>query len=66
MNTRTLERFAQAARRQLHEQVAAKLERVLRTDSAELRGHAAAITELQKQIAATSRQVVVEKVAYTW
>ncbi len=29
MNTRTLERFAQDARRQLHEQTAAKLERVL-------------------------------------
>ncbi len=33
MDTKPLERFAQSARRQLHEQVAARLERVLRTDS---------------------------------
>ena len=52
MNTKPLEKFAQAARRQLHEQVAAQLERVLRTDSAELRAQAEAIAELQEQIAA--------------
>lgn len=66
MDTKPLERFAQSARRQLHEQVAARLERVLRTDSAELRGQAAAIAELQRQIAASSRQAVIERVAYTW
>ena len=66
MDTKPLERFAQSARRQLHEQVAARLERVLRTDSAELRGQAAAIAELKQQIAASSRQAVIERVAYTW
>ncbi|MBN2389300.1 MAG: BREX-1 system adenine-specific DNA-methyltransferase PglX, partial [Anaerolineae bacterium] len=66
MDTKQLERFAQAARRQLHEQVAAKLNRVLTTDSAELRAKATAIKELKQQIAHTSREAVVEKVAYTW
>ncbi len=66
MDTKPLEKFSQSARRQLHEQVAAKLERVLRTDSAELRGQVAAIDELKRQIAASSRQAVVERVAYTW
>ena len=66
MDTRTLERFARSARRQLYEQVAARLERVLRTDSAELREHAAAVQKLKDEIKATSRAAVVERVAYTW
>ena len=66
MDTKPLEKFSQSARRQLHEQVAAKLESVLRTDSAELRGQAAAIDELKRQIDASSRQAVIERVAYTW
>ena len=66
MDTKPLEKFAQAARRQLHEQVKIKLERVLRTDSAELRAKADTVAELQKQIAATSREVVIERVAYSW
>ncbi|MBW7886074.1 MAG: BREX-1 system adenine-specific DNA-methyltransferase PglX [Caldilineaceae bacterium] len=66
MDTKPLERFAQAARRQLHEQVAAKLEQVLRTDSAELREQAAAVQQLTQEIKATSKAAVVERVAYTW
>lgn len=66
MDTRRLEKFAQAARRQLHEQVAARLDRVLTTDSAELRAKEKTLRELEKQIAASSRRAVVEKVAYTW
>lgn len=66
MNTKPLEKFAQAARRQLKEQIAAKLNRVLKTDSAELRAQAEAVAELQKQIAYSSREAVVERVAYTW
>jgi hypothetical protein len=66
MNTKQLEIFAQTARRQLHAQVAARLDRVLTTDSAELRAKEKAIAELKKQIAASSRQAVIEKVAYTW
>jgi type II restriction/modification system DNA methylase subunit YeeA len=66
MDTRTLETFAQDARRQLHEQVAAKLERVLSADTGELRAKAAMIQELKRHIEATSREEVVERVAYTW
>ena len=47
MDTKPLERFARAARRQLHEQVAARLDAVLGTDSAALRGYAEAISNLQ-------------------
>ncbi len=66
MDTKPLEKFAQNARRQLHEQVRAKLEQVLRTDSAALRAKADVVAELNKQIAQSSRQAVVERVAYTW
>ena len=66
MNTRPLEKFAQSARRTLHEQVAAKLARVLAADSAESRQHPKAVHQLQRQIAQFSRQAVVERVAYTW
>ena len=66
MDTRRLERFAQSARRQLHEEVAARLDRVLTTDSAELRAKEKTIRELKEQIAGSSREAVVERVAYTW
>ncbi|MCP4210219.1 MAG: BREX-1 system adenine-specific DNA-methyltransferase PglX [Halieaceae bacterium] len=66
MNTKPLEKFAQSARRQLHEQVAAKLARVLRPDSIERRAKPEAIAELEAQIAQSSRDAVIERVAYTW
>lgn len=66
MDTKALERFARAARRQLHEQVGAKLERVLRTDSAELREYQAAVDKLREEIKDHSQSAVVERVAYTW
>ena len=66
MNTKPLEKFAQAARQLLHEQVAAKLEQVLRIDSPELREKTAVVTELNKQIVQSSRPAVVERVAYIW
>ncbi|MCJ7529877.1 MAG: BREX-1 system adenine-specific DNA-methyltransferase PglX [Anaerolineales bacterium] len=65
-NTGDLKRFAQAARRQLREQVAGRLEQVLRTDSAELREKEAAVKELRQQIAQTSKKAVIDRVAYTW
>jgi hypothetical protein len=66
MNTNNLKRFAQQARRKLLEQVAAKLEQVLHTDSAELREKAGALRKLQEEINHTSKEQVIEKVAYTW
>jgi hypothetical protein len=66
MNTNNLKRFAQQARRKLLEQVAAKLEQVLHTDSAELREKAGALRKLQEEINHTSKEQVIDKVAYTW
>lgn len=65
-NTGDLKKFAQSARRQLREQVAGRLEQVLRTDSAELRQKEAAIKELKQQIAQTSKKAVIDRVAYIW
>ena len=66
MNTNQLKRFAQAARKKLMEQVGAKLDFVLHTDSAELREKADSLNQLQEAINATSKAQVIEKVAYTW
>jgi len=66
MDTKALERFAQAARRQLIDEVGSKLEQMLQTDSAELREKAVAIQELRDQIAASSKQAVIDRVSYTW
>ncbi|WP_298038138.1 BREX-1 system adenine-specific DNA-methyltransferase PglX [uncultured Desulfuromonas sp.] len=66
MNTGALKRFAQAARRQLREQVATKLEKVLSTDSAELREKGKALEDLKKLIADTSKSAVIDQVAYIW
>ncbi len=66
IDTGALKKFAQAARRQLREQVAAQLDRVLKSDSAELREKEAAIKELKNQIAMSSREAVIDRVAYTW
>ncbi len=66
MNTAGLKKFAQAARRQLLEQVAARLKLVLQTDSAELRGRERAVAQLKEEIAKTSKEAVIERVAYIW
>jgi len=65
-NHTDLKKFAQSARRSLREQVAARLEQVLRTDSATLREREAARRELTQQIAMTSKKSVIDRVAYTW
>jgi len=66
MDTSELKRFAQHARRQLLDQVGARLEQVLRTDSVAIREKQAVVEELQAQIEASSRRAVIEKAAYTW
>src|SRR5690554_2479271 len=48
------------------DQVAAKMEFVLTTDSAELREQAKQINELKKELSRTTREQLVERVAYTW
>lgn len=66
MNTNVLKKFAQEARRKLIELVGAKLELVLNTDSAELREKAEQLRKLQEAINASSKEQVIDKVAYTW
>lgn len=66
MNTNLLKRFAQQARIKLIQQVTAKLQLVLSTDSAELREKAAPLKKLQEAINSSSREQVIDKVAYIW
>lgn len=66
MDTGKLKKFAVKARADLLDQVAARLEYVLNSDTAELRAQAKIVAELKKQIAATSKEAVVDRVAYTW
>ena len=66
MNTNALKKFAQEARRKLIDLVGAKLELVLNTDSAELREKAEQLRKLQEAINASSKEQLIDKVAYTW
>lgn len=66
MNTKKLKPFAQASRNKLRSMVEAKLEFVLHTDSADIRAKANLLEKLNKAIQQTSKEQVVEKVAYTW
>jgi hypothetical protein len=66
MNTNALKKFAQEARRKLLEQVGAKLEYVLNTDTPELREKADQVQKLKEAIRRTSREQIIDKVTYTW
>ncbi|OIQ21187.1 BREX-1 system adenine-specific DNA-methyltransferase PglX [Lacinutrix sp. MedPE-SW] len=66
MNTNALKKFAQEARIKIVSQVAAKLDYVITTDSAVLREKVAQVKKLKAEIQKTSKEQVVDKVAYTW
>jgi len=66
MDTAKLKKFAQAARRQLLAQVNARLERILAADSAARRESAPAVRELERRIAGSSKETIIEEAAYTW
>ena len=66
MNTSQLKRFAQESRKKLLTQVGAKLSFVLNTDSSELREKLFAVKQLRQELERTSKEQVVDKVAYTW
>jgi type II restriction/modification system DNA methylase subunit YeeA len=66
MNTSQLKKFAQDARKKLLEQVGAKLSFVLTTDSSELREKAAQVNQLREELNRTTKEQLIEKVAYTW
>lgn len=66
MDTSSLKKFAQHARRSLREQVAKKLTLVLADDSAARRQSPPSVKQLEDAIKKQSKEQVVEKVAYTW
>lgn len=66
MNTSKLKRFAQEARVKLIDQIGAKLEKVLTSDSVALREKAGHLKKLQEAINKTSKGDVIDTVAYTW
>lgn len=66
MNTNQLKKFAQEARRKLMDQVSAKLNYVLTSDSAELREKGTAVQKLKEALKETSEDQLIDKVAYTW
>ena len=66
MNHSALKTFAQDARRRLHELTGARLDYVLRADSAELRQQAAQVNELCAAVKREGREALLERVSYTW
>lgn len=66
METTKLRRFAQYARRTLLELVEARLQLVLQAESAARRETPVAVRELETQIRESSREQVIDRVAYTW
>lgn len=66
MDTGALKKFAQEARRTLRDQVSAKLVQVLAETSAARREAPKAVQQLEREIGRTSRDQVIERVAYTW
>ena len=66
MNTTELKKFSQSARCQLIEQVGAKLNLVLQDETAVLRGQEKALKQLQGEITNSSREAVIDRVAYIW
>lgn len=66
MDTSKLKKFAQAARNLLIDQVTSKLDMVLDDASAARRENPEAVKDLEGAIRTTSRDQVIEKVAYTW
>jgi type II restriction/modification system DNA methylase subunit YeeA len=66
LDTAALKKFAQGARRQLLEQVSARMEQVLRSDSVEIREKAKVVEQLRGEIEAHGKIAVIDRVAYTW
>ena len=66
MDTSVLKNFAQESRRYLMDVVKKKIDYYLTTDNVEIRAKKHLIDDLKKEIANTSKDQVVEKIAYTW
>lgn len=66
MDTNVLKNFAQESRRYLMDVVGKKIDYYLTSDNADIRAKKYLIDDLKKEIADTSKDQVVEKIAYTW
>jgi len=66
METAKLKKFAQQARTTLRDTVETKLALVLAEESSARRENPKAVQKLEEEIAKTSEDQVVEKVAYIW
>jgi len=66
METSVLKKFAQNARRDLLEQVAAKMRLVLTENSAARRENSKVVVELENAVAGRGQEQIVERVAYIW
>lgn len=66
MDTNKLKSYAQEARRDLRQQISSKLLRVLDNESIEARENPEAVKKLKEEIEKHSKEIVIEKVAYTW
>ena len=66
MDTRSLKKFAQAARKQLVDQVTSRLQLVLQEGSLARRESGGVVAQLEQRIHDTSKSQVIEEVAYTW
>lgn len=66
MDTNKLKSYAQEARRDLRQQISSKLLRVLDNESLEARENPEAVKKLKEEIEKHSKEIVIEKVAYTW
>ena len=66
MNLNHLKKFAQAARRKLMAEVAARLDYLLGHDDAYIRANEAHIAEIRRQLDRKGREQLLEEVAYTW
>ena len=66
MDTASLKKFAQSARRSLMDQVSNKMKAVLTPDSLARRESVAAVAHLESLIKEHSQEYVIERIAYIW
>ena len=66
METSRLNKFAQAARQDLLEQVGSKLAVVLKPESSARRQYPSVVNQLEKAMAAQGKRGLIDQVAYTW
>jgi type II restriction/modification system DNA methylase subunit YeeA len=66
MDTSALKKFAPEARRKLIKLVTSRMNQVLSMDSAEIREKGEAVNKLSELIQSTSKEAVIDRVAYIW